>query len=156
MDKKIFLIAFIALMLSMSVVSAAENFKNEKFDGFSIDVPKNSSFAKAASDEEVSSEFGEFESYADDSNMLIILYSHSPMISEDNVDFWYQGFFQSMNPDLDSCWETQQGNMKLLYPMTSSEASFSLAGFNEGNQTVIIMGPDKDLIELMGSSFEFN
>ena len=155
MDKKIFLIAFIALMLSMSVVSAT-TYKNEKFDGFSIEVPKNSHFVKQAIDEEGGPELGDNKLYADDKMMVAIEYIKSPMVSEENADFFYQAILQNMNPDLNSCWETQKGNMKLLSPMKSSENSLAMACITEGNQTVVVYGVDEHMVEHMGSTVEFN
>ena len=50
-------------------------------------------------------------------NQIILLYSDIPLISTDSVDWWYQNMFQNMNPNLDSCYETQIGDMK--YSKTS-------------------------------------
>lgn len=155
MNKKIFLIAIIALMLSMSVVSANE-FKNKQFDGFSINVPKNSNFAEQTTEGENIGEIGIYKLYLDENNQIAIEYLETPVISGENIDFFYQQMFCSLNPNLDNCYETQIGNMKVLYPMKKSEENFAMVGVNDGNQTVVIGGSDVSLIKEMGKSVEFN
>ena len=158
MDKKFILICIVALVLSVGAVSAV-NLENKNFDdAFSIKVPKNSNFALQAMDDGSGFNFSSnvsFKMYVDQKNQIIVLYSDVPLISKDSADFVYQKMFQSMNPNLDSCYETQIGDMKYLKPVKESSTNFALAGINKGNNTVMVAGSDYDLVKEMGETVKF-
>ena len=158
MDKKFILICVIALALSVGAVSAV-NLENKNFDdAFSIDVPKDSNFVLQAMDEGSSFNFSSnvsLKMHVDEKNQIVIIYSDIPLISNNSVDWWYQNMFQSMNPDLDSCYETQIGDMKYLKPVNESPTNVALAGTNKGNNTVMVAGSDYDLVKSMGKTVKF-
>ena len=93
--------------------------------------------------------------YVDQKNQIIVLYSDVPLISKDSADFVYQKMFQSMNPNLDSCYETQIGDMKYLKQVKESSTNPALAGINKGNNTVMVAGTNYDLVKDMGKTVEF-
>ena len=158
MDKKFILICVIALALSVGAVSAV-NLENKNFDdAFSINVPKDSNFVLQAMDEGSSFNFSSnvsLKMHVDEKNQIVIIYSDIPLISNNSVDWWYQNMFQSMNPDLDSCYETQIGDMKYLKPVNESPTNVALAGTNKGNNTVMVAGSDYDLVKSMGKTVKF-
>ena len=158
MNKKLILICVIALALSVGAVSAV-NLENKNFDdAFSIKVPKNSNFAVQAMDKESGFNFSSnvsLKMHVDEKNQIVIIYSDIPMISNNSVDWWYQNMFQSLNPDLDSCYETQIGDMKYLKPVKESPTNLALAGINKGNDTVMVAGSDYDLVKSMGKTVKF-
>ena len=158
MDKKFILIYIIELVLSVGAVSAV-NLENKNFDdAFSMKVPKNSNFAVQAMDKESGFNFSSnvsLKMHVDEKNQIIVIFSDIPMISKDSADYWYQYMFQNMNPDLDSCYETQIGDMKYLKPVKESSTNFALAGTNKGNDTVMVAGTDYDLVKSMGETVKF-
>jgi len=158
MDKKFISICIIALVLSIGAVSAV-NLETKNFDDtFSIKVPKNSNFAVQAMDKESGFNFSSnvsLKMHVDEKNQIIVIFSDIPMISKDSTDYWYQYMFQNMNPDLDSCYETQIGDMKYLKPVKESSTNFALAGTNKGNDTVMVAGTDYDLVKSMGETVKF-
>lgn len=158
MDKKFISICIIALVLSIGAVSAV-NLETKNFDDtFSIKVPKNSNFAVQAMDKESGFNFSSnvsLKMHVDEKNQIIVIFSDIPMISKDSADYWYQYMFQNMNPDLDSCYETQIGDMKYLKPVKESSTNFALAGTNKGNDTVMVAGTDYDLVKSMGETVKF-
>ncbi len=158
MDKKFISICIIALVLSIGAVSAV-NLETKNFDDtFSIKVPKNSNFAVQAMDKESGFNFSSnvsLKMHVDEKNQIIVIFSDIPLISKDSADYWYQYMFQNMNPDLDSCYETQIGDMKYLKPVKESPTNFALAGTNKGNDTVMVAGTDYDLVKSMGETVKF-
>ena len=158
MDKKFILICVIVLVLSVGAVSAV-NLENKNFDdAFSIKVPKNSNFALQAMNDSSGFNFSSnvsLKMHVDEKNQIVIIYSDIPMISNNSVDWWYQNMFQSLNPNLDSCYETQIGDMKYLKPVKESSTNFALVGINKGNNTVMVAGTDYDLVKSMGETVKF-
>lgn len=158
MDKKFISICIIALVLSIGAVSAV-NLETKNFDDtFSIKVPKNSNFAVQAMDKESGFNFSSnvsLKMHVDEKNQIIVIFSDIPLISKDSADYWYQYMFQNMNPNLDSCYETQIGDMKYLKPVKESSTNFALAGTNKGNDTVMVAGTDYDLVKSMGETIKF-
>ena len=158
MDKKFISICIIALVLSIGAVSAV-NLETKNFDDtFSIKVPKNSNFAVQAMDKESGFNFSSnvsLKMHVDEKNQIIVIFSDIPLISKDSADYWYQYMFQNMNPNLDSCYETQIGDMKYLKPVKESSTNFALAGINKGNNTVMVAGLDYDLVKEMGETVKF-
>ena len=57
--------------------------------------------------------------------------------------------------NLDSCYETQIGDMKYLKPVKESPTNVALAGTNKGNNTVMVAGSDYDLVKSMGKTVKF-
>ena len=158
MNKKLILICVIALVLSVGAVSAVK-LENKNFDdAFSIKVPKDSNFALQAMDSGSGFNFSSnvsLKMHVDEKNQIVIIYSDIPMISNNSVDWWYQNMFQSLNPNLDSCYETQIGDMKYLKPVKESPTNVALAGTNKGNDTVMVAGSDYDLVKSMGKTIKF-
>ena len=158
MDKKFILICIVALVLSVGAVSAV-NLENKNFDdAFSMKVPKNSNFAIQAMNESAGFNFSSnvtLKMYVDQKNQIVVISTDVPMITNDSADFWYQNMFQSMNPNLDSCYETQIGEMKYLKPVKESSTNPALAGINKGNNTVMVAGTNYDLVKDMGKTVEF-
>ena len=149
MDKKFILICVITLALSVGTVSAVKMETKTFDDAFSIKVPNNSNFDVLSSDGENGFNFSSnvsFKMYMDEKNQIILLYSDVPFITTDSADWWYQNMFQNMNPNLDSCYETQ---------IKASQTNAALAGNNKGNNTVLVAGPNYDLVKSMGQTVKF-
>ena len=158
MDKKFILICVIALTLSVGTVSAVKMETKTFDDAFSIKVPNNSNFKVQASDGKNGFNFSSnvsFKMYMDEKNQIILLHSDVPFITAESADWWYHNMFQSMNPNLDSCYETQIGDMKYLKPVKASQTNVALAGVNKGNNTVLVAGTDYDLVKSMGETVKF-
>ena len=158
MDKKFISICIIVLVLYIGAVSAV-NLETKNFDDtISIKVPKNSNFAVQAMNDSSGFNFSSnvsLKMHVDEKNQIIVIFSDIPLISKDSADFWYQKMFQSMNPNLDSCYETQIGDMKYLKPVKESPTNLALAGINKGNDTVMVAGSDYDLVKSMGKTVKF-
>ena len=152
--KLIFALIFIlALGLCVSSVSAAslhpKNFEND----FTVSIPKGSNFVKTESEMEEDAFMGiEMEQYIDESNMLILMYVDSAVISDDSANWWYSMLFESVNSGLDEYLESQSGNAVFMRPDGSSDEYMSLFGVHSGNETLMIMGMDKSLVEEMGNT----
>ena len=86
---------------------------------------------------------------------LVIVYEDTPIFSENSSKFIYQTLFESMYPDLDECYEYQEGNLTILEPKKIDDTHVPLAGTTSGSEYVIIMGKDLDLIKKMGKSVDF-
>ena len=158
MDKKFILICVIALALSVGTVSAVKMETKTFDDVFSIKFPNNSNFKVQASDGKNGFNFSSnvsFKMYMDEKNQIILLHSDVPFITAESADWWYHNMFQSMNPNLDSCYETQIGDMKYLKPVKASQTNVALAGVNKGNNTVLVAGTDYDLVKSMGETVKF-
>ena len=159
MDRKIILIGLIAFILCIGAVSAAKLESKTFDDHLSIKVPKGSNFV--AQEQDMDSGDGFFNqnislnSYVDEQNQIVIIYCNFAVISNDSADMFYQYMFQSINPDLDSCYETQDGDLKFLKPIKKSQTNMALAGVNHGNNTVMVIGTDYDLVKSMGKTVVF-
>ena len=155
MDKKwiiLFVIFFVSL-LAIGNVGAA-NLSNRDFDGyFSMKVPKGVNFQKQANSTDDSGFNADTLSYL--SEDLGIMYMDAPMISENMSTFFYQSLFESMYPDLDECYETQDGNLTILKPKTIDDTHMPIVGSCSGTKLVMIFGKDLDLIKEMGESIKF-
>lgn len=144
-------------MLSVGAVSAV-NWDTKTFDNaFSIKVPSGFDFKEQPTDDGTG--FNNlnvsFKMYVDEKNQIGLMYNDIPLISNDSVDWFYHNMFVSMNPDLDSCYETQNGNLKFLKPIQQSPTNMALAGFNQGNKTIMVFGTDYDLVYDMGKTIKF-
>ena len=155
MDKKwIFLfIIFLAAILAMGSVDAAE-LKDHNFkDYFSMKIPKNVHFEKH---EDSSHEDGiDMISLSYLSKDLIIVYEAVPFFSENSSEFYYQTVFESFCSDLDECYEYQEGNLTILKPKKIDDTHVPIVGTTSGSEYVIIVGKDLDLIKKMGKSVDF-
>ena len=154
MNKKVImvLILFFVAVLAMGSVSAA-NMVNKNFDGFSMDVPKNVDFKKETNSS--ANEDFQIDSVMYASEDLAIIYFDSPAFSENSSAFFSQLMFESLNVDLDKCYETQEGNMTILEPTQSDDNHFPVVSVHEGNRMVVISGVDLKLVKEMGKSVEF-
>ncbi|MBE6509056.1 MAG: hypothetical protein E7Z77_06515 [Methanobrevibacter sp.] len=152
MNKK-YLLLFIVFILAMGSVSAA-NFDNHDFDGyFTMDVPNGATFQKDINETNEEGIKLIMASYMN--NDLAVMYMESPTFSENSSAWFYQSFFEAGNPDLTKCYERQEGNLKILEPTTSNEASFPIVGVSRGDKIVVITGKDIDALKQMGNSVEF-
>ena len=156
MDKKwicLFIIFFVALMAVGSVNAA--DLEDHNFKGyFSMKIPKNVHFEKQ---DDSSEEDGlKIVSLAYLSDDLGIVYFDTPIYTENSSEFCYQTVFESTFPDLDECYETQEGNLTILEPKKINNEHFPMVGVSSGSEIVIIMGKDLDLIKEMGESVDFN
>ena len=60
-----------------------------------------------------------------------------------------------MYSDLDECYEYQEGNLTILEPKKIDDNHFPVVATSSGNESVILMGKDLDLIKKMGKSIDF-
>ena len=155
MDRKwiCLFIIFLAAIMAMGSVDAAE-LKDHNFkDYFSMKIPKNAHFQKQ---NDSSHENGlDMISLSYISQDLVIFYENATLFSENSSKFLYQSMFESSMPDLDECYEYQEGNLTILEPKKIDDTHFPLVGITSGNEYVIIAGKDLDLIKKMGKSVDF-
>lgn len=154
MNKKfigLFVIFFIAIMAMGSV--NAVNLKNHNFDDyFSMKVP-TTDFEKEDGSFQVNGTDSISISYYNDE--FYIGYTDVEMFSEDNSAFIFQFFYQIINPDSNKCYESQEGNLKVLEPTKNDGTQVPLVGFCEGNKFLIIAGEDVDLLKEMAHTVKF-
>lgn len=147
-------VIFLVAILAMGSVGAA-NLKTNDFDGyFSMKIPKDVNFQKQSDSINESGFNMDMLTYA--SEELAIIYMDAPVLSENMSTFFYQTMFESMYPDLDECYESQEGNLTILEPKTIDEAHMPIVGSSSGSQLVMIVGKDLDLITEMGESIKFD
>lgn len=147
-------VIFLVAILAMGSVGAA-NLKTNDFDGyFSMKIPKDVNFQKQSDSINESGFNMDMLTYA--SEELAIIYMDAPVLSENSSVFLYQTMFESMYPDLDECYESQEGNLTILEPKTIDEAHMPIVGSSSGSQLVMIVGKDLDLITEMGESIKFD
>ena len=147
-------IIFLVAILAIGSVGAA-NLKTNDFDGyFSMKIPKDVNFQKQSDSINDNGFNMDMLLYA--SEELVIIYMDAPMLSENSSAFLYQGMFESMYPDLDECYESQEGNLTILEPKTIDDMHMPIVGSSSGSQLVIIIGKDLDLITEMGESIKFD
>ena len=155
MNKKLIGIVaiFFVAILAMGTINAVD-LSHHNFDNyFSMKVPKGVDFEK----EDNSIYDDGFDAiqisyFADD---FVLFYSDSIMYSEDNAAYFYQAMFQATHPDSVKCYESQDGDLRILEPTKNDEIQFSLVGLNEGNKFLVIAGEDVDLLKEMGRSVNF-
>ena len=151
------LIIFLLIgVLCMSVV-CAESMETQDFLNFKIDTPKGSNFVEQPVENgtEINGVPISQVAYADESNQIVIYYINSPVLSGDGNSVFYQLFFESVNPELNQSYESQEGNLRVIEPVHKSEMSFSLVGLNSGNETLLLFGPDVTLLKDMANTAEF-
>ena len=156
MDKKwiCLFIIFLAAILAVGSVNAAD-LENHDFKGyFSMKIPKNVHFDK----QDDSTHEGGIDTiiltYVSDD--LVIMYMDTPIYTENSSVFFYQSFFESICPDLDKCYESQEGNLTILEPKKINDEHLPMVGVSSGSEIVIIAGKDLDMIKEMGESVDFN
>lgn len=149
----ILFIVFLVSLLAIGSVSAA-NFTNRDFDGyFSMKVPTGSTFEKESN---ITNESGfNIVDLAYMNDNLAIFYFDDPAYSENSSACFYQMMFETMNPDLAECYESQEGNLTILEPVAKNDMNFPLVGTSQGNKIIIVMGDDVNLIKQMGTSIKF-
>ncbi len=152
MNKR-YLLLFIVFLLAIGSASAA-NFDNHDFDGyFTMDVPSGATFQKEINDTDEDGFHLVLASYMNDD--LVITYMESPFNSENSSSWYYQTIFEGAFPELTKCYERQDGNLKILEPTTINETCVPLVGVSGGNEMVMIVGKDIDVLKQMGNSVEF-
>lgn len=156
MNKKLIglLIIFLVAILAIGSVEAA-NLKNHDFDGyFSMKVPKDANFQKENESVDGDEVYDESVSYS--SEHIGIAYFQSFLLSENSSTWFYQTIFESLCPDLDECYETQEGNLVILEPKKIDETHMAIVGISSGNKMLMIMADDVDLAKEMANSVKFN
>ncbi|MBE6502204.1 MAG: hypothetical protein E7Z79_07150 [Methanobrevibacter thaueri] len=146
-------VIFLAAVMAMGSVGATDLETHEFGDYFSMKIPKNVHFEK---DKNISHENGMdtiFLEYM--SEDLDISYINNPIVTENSSEFFYQSLFESIYPELDECYEYQEGNLTILMPKKINDMHFPMVGTSSGNEIVIIMGKDIDMIKEMGKSVDF-
>lgn len=153
----IFIIGLLACMLCMGVVCAKDSMKNQKFGKeFKMDVPNDSKFAQQALEADENEEVPLNEKvYFDEKTQIMIDYANSSMFSENNTAIFYQYVFESINVDLNQSYEYQEGDIRVIEPVTKSNLYFSMVGVTSGNQIVLLFGDDVNLMKKMAHSIEF-
>lgn len=155
MDKKwiCLFIIFLAAIMAMGSVNAVK-LENHNFkDYFSMEIPKDVTFEKQ---EDSSHENGiDMVMLSYMSENLVIIYMDSTFVSENSSEFFVQSMFESSYPDLDECYETQDGNLTILKPKTIDDTHMPIVGSCSGTKLVMIFGKDLDLIKEMGESIKF-
>ena len=155
MDRKwiCLFIIFLATILAMGSVNAAE-LKDHNFkDYFSMKIPKNVHFQK--NDDSRHENGLDLVSLEYISKDLLIIYKDAPIYTENSSEFLYQTMFENVMPDLDECYEYQEGNLTILEPKKIDDRHVPIVGVSCGNESVIIVGKDLDLIKKMGKSVDF-
>ena len=147
-------VVFFVVILAISSVNAVDlthyNFDNH----FSMKIPKGTTFELQEDSNQDIVDGMVFLSYVSEDN-LVVMYADGPIISEGSADYWFQSMFQSMNPDATKCYESREGNLKILEPISNDGTQFPFVGINEGNKTVMIIGEDVDLLKEMGHTLKF-
>ena len=155
MNKKfigLFIIFFVAI-LAMGSVGAAK-LENHNFDdNFWMKVPKDTTFQKQ--NDSINENGLNQISLSYINNDLLVLYMDSMGVSENSSKWFYQTMFESINMDLNECYETQEGDLIILEPKKIDEMHFPVVGVSSGNKNVMLMGNDVDLLKDMAHTIEF-
>ena len=142
-------------VLCMGVV-CAKSMETQDFLNFKIDTPEGSNFVEQPT--EGDNEFNGVPfsqvAYADEANQIVIYYINSPIFSGEGNSVLYQLFFESVNPELNQSYEYQDGNLRVIEPVQKSEMTFSLVGLTLGNETLLLFGPDVNLLKDMANTVE--
>lgn len=155
MNKKlaILLIICFASFLAIGSVSAA-NLKHHNFDNyFSMDVPKDMSFQKQ--DDSTNENGIKLTTISYVTDETVVMYMDTPVLSENSSDFFFQSMFESMNPDLTECYESQEDNLRIIEPVGNDGQHLAIVGTSSGNEMVMLAGLDTDLLRDMGRTIEF-
>lgn len=148
----IFVIFFVAIF-AMSSVNATD-LTHHNFDKyFSMDVPKGVDFEKEDfSIHENGLDVVEVYYYSEE---VEIGYYDSPMYSNETAAYFYQYMFKLVNPDSTKCYESQEGNLRIIEPTTKNGDEFPIVGLNEDGRFIILDGYDVDLLKEMAYTAEF-
>lgn len=155
MNKKfiVFLILFSVSILAISTVNATD-LEYKDFDGyFSVKVPSSIDFQKDLNESREDGFNLVTASYM--SENLAIIYMDSTITSNESASFYYQTFFEGAYPESVKCYESQEGDLKIMEPIKSDGSELPMVCKSSGNRLIIIMGDDIDLIKEMGHSIKF-
>lgn len=144
---------FLAVIITMGVASATDLESHDFDDYFSMDVPQGTTFQKE--DSSINDEF-KMDSVGYMSDSLGVFYIDTQFFLEYTSYSLYQMMFENINVDLTKCYESQEGNLRILEPTTNDGVHFSLVGTSSGNKMVVLMGNDVSLLKEMGHTIEFN
>ena len=148
------LICLLVGVLSMGFV-CAKSMKTEDFGTFKMDVPKDSNFVKQEIEDSDDNVFDNQEQYVDEKNLIILTYVDTPLFSGEHNAIIYQALFEAINVDLNQSYEYQEGDLRIIEPVHKSNEVLSLVGLTSGNETLILLGPDTNLIKDMAHTTEF-
>lgn len=137
----------------MASVNAAD-LTHHNFDNyFSMDVPKGVDFEKEDfSIHENGLDVVEVYYYSDE---IEIVYLDSPLYSNETAAYYYQYMFKLLNPDSTKCYESQEGNLRILEPTTNDGTELPIVGLNEDGRLITIDGNDVELLKEMAFTAEF-
>ena len=142
------------IFLTISSVSADE-MNYQDFDGyFSMKAPNNIHFEKEINKTTENGIDQLFASYM--SENVVVMYINSLAFSNESAVFFYQSFFEQMNPGSMECYESQEDNLTILEPVTNDGSGISLAGMSSGNQVLVVAGDDSNVIKAMARTAKFN
>lgn len=152
--KWIFLLVVLCVSFFTIASVSATDFTNHDFHGyFSMKVPADVSFEE---DFNESSEDGINQIFATYmSENVVIMYTDSIVYSDNSSVFFYQTFFESINPESVGCYESQEGNLTILEATTNDGSEASLVGLCNGNKMIVVVGDDVEVIKTMARSAEF-
>lgn len=155
MNKKIIclFIVFLVACLTISNVSAT-NLVEKNMDGyFSIKVPKGADFE--VENGSVTENGIEMTSIGYISDNLGIVYMDVPLLNENVTPIFLQSLFEEVYPDSTEYYESQEGNLTILEPITMDSEHLPMVGVSSGNKTIILMGDDLNLLKEMAYSVKF-
>ena len=137
--------------------SLVRSLVNKDFDDhFTMKVPKGMHFQKDVNETTEDGIPNQQISYLSDSGNIGIIYSDSPVFSENSTAFFSQKMFQGMYPDLSKCYESHEGNLTILEPVTTNEQYYPIVILSKGNEHVVIIGDNLSTIKKMGHSLRFD
>ncbi|WP_297828488.1 hypothetical protein [uncultured Methanobrevibacter sp.] len=146
-------IVLVILLFAIGSVSAADLFPRNFDDYFSMKVPKNVNFQEDVDETYFNGTTMVFATYTSDN--IGIIYMDSFMFSENSSSSFYQSTFEGFNPDSTKCYESQEGDLKILEPIPKNDLSLSLVGKSSGNKILIVAGDNLSIIKQMAQSAKF-
>ncbi|WP_298502390.1 hypothetical protein [uncultured Methanobrevibacter sp.] len=158
MNKKyisILIICSLITVLCMGLV-CAKSMQTQDFYSFKIDTPNGSNFVKEEIEIDEDNIFpGSQEAYVDEQNQIMIYYIDSPIFAGENNAIIYHALFSTLNPDANQSYEYQEDNLRVIETVTESEMNLQLVGLTSGNETILLIGTDVDLLKDMAHTVEF-
>lgn len=152
-----FLIIVLLLgMVCMAAVCAKDSMKTGQFGDVSMDVPKDSNFAKQAVNNSANDMGIEFDMYADEKLPIIVALTDFRLLSNENSVIFYQTMFEFIDPESHSAYEYQDGNLRIMESTSDAKSHYALVGFNLDNYTIILIGEDVNLLKRMAKTAELN
>lgn len=152
----VLIICLLLGMVCMGAVCAKDSMKTEKFGKVLMDVPKDSNFAKQAVNNSENDMGMEYDVYIDEKIPLIIGLTDVGLFSNESSPIFYQTMFELMDPDSNSAYEYQDGNLRIMESTSSAESPYALVGFNLDNYTIILMGEDVNQLKSIAKTAELN